>query len=62
MKDIHMVEVCGKGDVQFTMMLENDRLKRVTVRGTLYVPNLTWSWSLFSVSAKGNTENGSCLI
>ena len=62
----HVVEACGKGDIQFKMTLENDRPKTVTMRGTLYVPKLTCS--LFSVRAtvmKGNTvkfENGSCLI
>ena len=62
----HMVEACGKGDIQFKMTLENDRPKAVTMRGTLYVPKLTCS--LFSVRAtvmKGNTvkfENGGCLI
>ena len=66
MGDGHMVEACGKGDIQFKMILENDRPKTVTMRGTLYVPKLTCS--LFSVRAtvmKGNTvkfENGSCLI
>ena len=66
MGDGHMVEACGKGDIQFKMTLENDRPKTVTMRGTLYVPKLTCS--LFSVRAtvmKGNTvkfENGSCLI
>ena len=66
MGDGHMVEACGKRDIQFKMILENDRLKTVTMRGTLYVPKLTCS--LFSVRAtvmKGNTvkfENGSCLI
>ena len=61
-----MVGACGKGDIQFTMTLENDRPKRVTMRGALYVLKLTCS--LFSVRAavmKGNTakfENGSCLI
>ena len=60
-----MVEACGKEDIQFTMVLRNDRSKEVTMRGTLYVPKLTCS--LFSVRAtvmKGNTvkfENGSCL-
>ena len=66
MGDGHMVEACGKGDIQFKMTLENDRPKTVTMRGTLCVPKLTCS--LFSVRAtvmKGNTvkfENGSCLI
>ena len=64
--DGHMVEACGKGDIQFTMTLNNDKPKRVTMRDTLYVPKLTCS--LFSVRAtvmKGNTvefENGSCMI
>ena len=66
MGDGHMVEACGKGDIQFTMVLQNDRSKEITMRGALYVPKLTCS--LFSVRAtamKGNTvkfENGSCLI
>ena len=66
MGDGHMVEACGKGDIQFTRVLRNDRLKEVTMRGALYVPKLTCSW--FSVRAtvmKGNLvkfENGSCLI
>ena len=33
MEDDHMVEACGKGDIQFTMTFENDRPKRVTMRG-----------------------------
>ena len=66
MGECHNVKACGKGDIQFTMTLENDRLKRVTMRCTLYVPKLICS--LFSVRArimKGNLvkfENGSCLI
>ena len=66
MGDGHMVEACGKGDIQFTMTFEKDRSKRVTMQNALYVPKLTCS--LFSVRAtvmKGNTvkfENGSCLI
>ena len=66
MGDGHVVEACGKGDIQFTMTLEKDRSKRVTMRDALYVPKLTCS--LFSVRAtvmKGNTvkfENGCCLI
>ena len=56
MGDSHMVEAFGKGDIRFTMTLENDRPKTVTMSGTLYVPKLTCS--LFSVRAtvmKGNT-------
>ena len=30
MGDGHMVEACGKGDIQFMMTFEKDRSKRVT--------------------------------
>ena len=66
MRDSHMVEACGKGDIQFTMTLEKDRSNRVIMQNALYMPKLTCS--LFSVKAtvmEGNTmkfENGSCLI
>ena len=50
-----MVEACGKGDIQFTMILDNDNPKRVTMRGTLYVPKLTCS--LFLVRATVMKEN-----
>ena len=33
MGDGHMVEVCGKEDIQFTMTLDNDKPKKVTMRG-----------------------------
>ena len=61
-----MVETCGKGDIHFTMTLDNDKPKRVTMRDTLYVPKLTCI--LFSVRAtvmKGNTvefKNSSYMI
>ena len=38
MGDGHMVEACGKGNIQFTMVLQNDRSKEVIMRGPLYVP------------------------
>ena len=66
MGDGHMVEASRKGDIQFTMTLDNDKPNRVTMRDTLYVPKLTCS--LFSVRAtvmKGNTvefKSGSCTI
>ena len=66
MGDGHMVEAFGKGGIQFTMTLDNDKPKRVTMRDTLCV--LKSTCSLFSVGAtvmKGNTvefENGSCMI
>ena len=66
MKDIQMVEVCGKGDIQFTMTLENNRSKRFTVRGALYVcakvDLVLQSVLSKSNSNERNTENGSCLI
>ena len=49
MGDVHMVEACRKGDIHFTMVLQNDRSKEVNMRGVLYVPKLTCS--LFSVRA-----------
>ena len=49
MRDDHMVEACGKGDIQFTMPLDNDKPKTVTMRDTLHVPKLTCS--LFSIRA-----------
>ena len=49
MGDGHMVEACGKGDIQFMMIFEKDRSKRVTMQNALYVPKLTCS--LFSVRA-----------
>ena len=57
---------CGKGDIQFIIILDNEKPKRVIMRDTLYVPKLTCS--LFSVRAtvmKGNAvefENGSYMI
>ena len=66
MRDGHMVDACGKTDIQITMTLEKERSKRVTMQNSLYVPKLTCS--LFSVKAtvmKGNIvkyENDSCLI
>ena len=49
-----MVEACGKGDIQFTMPLDNDKPKRVTMRDTLHVPKLTCS--LFSIRATVMTD------
>ena len=66
MGDDHIVQACWKGDIQFTMVLQNDRSREITMRRALYVPKLTFS--LFSVRAtvmKGNAvkfENGICLI
>ena len=61
-----MVERCGKGDIQFTETLDNDKSKRVTMRDTLHVSKLTCSLYLVRTTVmKGNTvecENGSCMI
>ncbi|MCY3928487.1 MAG: GAG-pre-integrase domain-containing protein, partial [Acidobacteria bacterium] len=66
MGDGHTVEACGRGDIHFTMTLENGKPRSVTMCNALYVPKLTCN--LFSVRAtvmKGNKmkfENGSCWI
>ena len=62
MGDGHTVEACGRGDIHFTMTLENGKPRSVTMCNALYIPKLTCN--LFSVRAtvmKGNTvkfENG----
>ena len=64
MGDGHTVEAHGRGDIHFTMTLENNMSKKVTMCNALCVPKLTCN--LFSVRAtvtKTNTvkfENGSC--
>ena len=55
MGDDHVVQAYGKEDIQFTMPLDNDKQKRVTMRDTLHVPKLTCS--LFSYRATVMTEN-----
>ena len=66
MGDGSTVEAHGRGDIYFTLTLENNMSKKVTMCNALYVPKLTCN--LFSVRAtvtKGNTvkfENGSCKI
>ena len=56
MGDGHTVEACGRGDIHFTMTLENGKPRSVTMCNALYAPKLTCN--LFSVRAtvmKGNT-------
>ena len=66
MGDGRTVEAHGKGDIHFTMILENNKPKKVTMCNVLYVPKLTCN--LFSVRAtvtKGNTvkfEKSICRI
>ena len=66
MGDGSTVEAYGRGDIHFTLTLENNMSKNVTMCNTLYISKLTCN--LFSIRAtvtKGNTvkfENGSCRI
>ena len=49
MRDGRIIEAHGKGDIHFTMILENNLPRKVTMCNTLYVPKLTRN--LFSVRA-----------
>ena len=56
MGDERTIEAHGKGDIHFTMILENNLPRKVTMCNALYIPKLTCN--LFSVRAtvtRGNT-------
>ena len=63
MGDGSTVEAHGRGDIHFTLTLENNMSKNFTMRNALYIPKLTCS--IRATVTKGNTvkfENGSCRI